>query len=65
MKKIRIKKGKVEGYNPFDMIDKCYALGMTEEDIRKYTEFDLDYSSCYYEGDRPSIVLEWNDIYES
>ena len=60
---IRIPKGYVNGYNPLDMVDKMKDLGLTEEDIRKHSELEFDYSSCYYEGDTPEIICSWGNIF--
>jgi hypothetical protein len=38
------------------------TYGFTDEDL-KLTEFGLDYGGCYYEGDDPSVCVEWPNIY--
>lgn len=62
-KKIRIPKGETYLSDPLTLVEKLKEMGMTDEDIRTKTEFSWDYSDCYYEGDTPSMILEWDNIY--
>lgn len=61
---LRIPKGELSATNPLDLLVNLRDLGMTDDDIRRHTAFGFDYSGCYYEGDTPSIVIEWGNIYE-
>jgi hypothetical protein len=70
-KQIRIKKGiqTIEEYgslgcknNLCEILVILKGLGFTEDDYKLVT-FEPDFGSCYYEGDRPDVRMEWPNIY--
>lgn len=61
--KVRIRKGSLScNYDSVSqVIESLIHLGFRVDDLTK-TSIELDYSYCYYESDRPSIYVTWNDI---
>lgn len=60
----RIKRGEISGCSNdsiFYIVEQLESKGFSKDDL-KFTSLELDYGSCYYEGDTPSICVRWSDI---